>query len=81
VVYPNPVIDKLIVSINIKRETKATIEIFNITGQPVTSRNITLAAGTSTHELATDLLSPGTYFLQINTLNGGIFTTKIIKAK
>jgi hypothetical protein len=81
VVYPNPVIDKLTVSINVKREIKATIEIFNLTGQPVTSKNITLVAGTNTYELATDLMPPGIYFLQINSATGGIFTTKIVKTK
>jgi hypothetical protein len=68
-VYPNPVSERLHISVDAKEASSATVSILDITGFRQYSVTTMLRQGKSNHTLNTALLAPGLYFLHIQTAN------------
>jgi hypothetical protein len=80
-VFPNPVSDRLTVSIDLKQKTDARVQIFNLAGQAVKSMAEILVAGTNTVVIATDGLPAGIYTLRITSPEGINLNAKVVKTK
>lgn len=80
-VYPNPVIDNMRVNIDMKKDVKAVLDIYNLTGQMVVSTPVILKTGNNNIEVSTASLSQGVYSLQIKSSVGFILTSKIVKTR
>jgi hypothetical protein len=72
-IYPNPVASQLFVSFN--ANSAATVELLNVAGQVIESRNTTNVVNTSFN---TEKLTSGVYFVSIKVAEG-TFTQKVIK--
>lgn len=79
-IQPNPVKANQDINIELKATTsfEATISLFNITGQLVTSKAHQFVSGTSNTTLSTDNLSAGLYMMSIQTPDGGVRTEKVV---
>jgi hypothetical protein len=62
-----------------KKGTEAEVNIYNLTGKLVYRTEITLNAGNNTVVLTTSSLPSGIYSMRINSVDGIVLTTKIIK--
>jgi hypothetical protein len=80
-VYPNPVSDNLTISLDMEQATRAEAGIYNISGQLVTGRQVTLNMGSNSIGISLAPLPSGIYYLRINSREGVILNTKIIKIK
>jgi len=80
-VYPNPVTENLIVSIDMKQGTNAMIEIYNTTGQMVLNNMVSLNTGFNNIRVTASSLPSGIYSMRIYSANGLIFTTKLVKTR
>jgi PKD repeat protein len=78
-VYPNPVAGDLNITIDMKKGTEAEVNIYNLTGKLVYRTEITLNAGNNPVVLTTSSLPSGIYSMRINSVDGIVLTTKIIK--
>ncbi len=76
-VSPNPFSDKLSLQMEVNASTELTIEVIDIAGRIVFSKNTTIN-GTATEELKLGQLTAGVYFVQIKTEEGS-FATKVVK--
>ena len=76
--YPNPVADKLYISLNLTKSAPVTVNIMNITGQVIYSEKSESEGGTNIITLNTSSLSSGLYFVQIN-YDGQIINRKFVK--
>ncbi len=77
--YPNPVTDKVTVSLNLTKPAHVTARITNLAGQTVYSKELgSYAQGSSQATLGLGGLESGAYFLTV-TLNGQTVTHKLIK--
>jgi len=72
--YPNPVNNHLNVSLGLVSEEKVRFEIIDALGRVIFNQSADIAAGNSTHALATDNYSNGLYQLRVTT--GNQFITK-----
>ncbi|MFZ4521015.1 MAG: PKD domain-containing protein [Bacteroidales bacterium] len=79
--YPNPVSDNLTISIDMKKEVTAQIGIYNLTGLLVSNTAVTLNSGSNTIGVHTGSLPSGIYSVRINSTEGLILTTKIVKTR
>ena len=65
--FPNPVQNDLIVTINAKSNSNATIDLYNTLGQVVVSEKLSsVAAGDNTYHVNTTNLNAGIYFAKIS---------------
>jgi len=64
-VYPNPATGRISVSLQLRENEKAAVEIYDITGRKVISETQAIAAGKSTVSIYTSDLNPGIYLLRI----------------
>ena len=69
-VFPNPVQDRFYIYMRNMTSSTANINLYNVVGQRVYSRNITLINGGEYIEVPSRQLASGTYFLRINADNG-----------
>jgi len=78
-VYPNPVVDVLKISMKSSRADLATITLFNNIGKPVYEQKSNLEPGTNLLSIEAKKIGlyPGVYFLQLYTDNERV-TRKII---
>ena len=77
-VYPNPFSEKIIVNLDLNRDTEVHLAIFSATGQLMYNNTFAYqTAGKQQIELAPNIPT-GVYFLQIKTEDGQ-FTKRIIK--
>lgn len=76
--YPNPVIDNLTVSLEMKEYTQAEVSIYNLTGQKSWSGSETLNAGTNRIVIPMASFRPGMYYLRIKSANGLQLTAKFL---
>jgi hypothetical protein len=76
--YPNPVRDRLILTVNAVHPEKATVVIRNALGQQVLSHRISLQKGKNREALSLNSLKSGPYFLSIKTMERG-YHQKIVK--
>ena len=77
-IFPNPTMDILNIKLNKKIEEKLIINIFNITGQELTTN--TLYKGTDTISLNLTSFSSGIYIIKFQFGNGLVLSRKIIKS-
>ena len=80
-VYPNPFSDNLTVSINMKQGTKAEAGIYNVTGQLVSTTQLTLHEGINTIGIPASSMPSGIYTLRIYSKDGLLFNTKLVKTR
>ncbi len=70
--YPNPNNGEFTCELNLKKDTKATITITDITGRLLSETQITLAAGKTLVPLNVSNSSKGVYLIKIQTESGTI---------
>jgi hypothetical protein len=78
ITHPNPVRDRLILTLNAIHPEKATVVIRNALGQQVLSRRISLQKGRNRQALSLKFLKGGPYFLSIKTAEQ-VHHQKIVK--
>jgi len=64
-VYPNPVTNKLTLSMSIRNASPVTLKIYDITGKVVSQLNTTLDGGAQKMEVDASSLPAGLYFLRM----------------
>ena len=64
-VYPNPATDVVSVEINALQGSDANISVYNIMGQKVAEKNITISTGMNETRISTNELSSGVYFVTV----------------
>jgi len=65
-VFPNPIVDKASVKLNLKEDAKITVQILNLAGQVIDAKDFgTYYAGENTLELSCNSLKPGAYILNV----------------
>ena len=67
-VYPNPVTNKLTLSMSIRNASQATLKIYDITGKVVSELNTSLEGGAQKMEVDASSLPAGLYFLRMEML-------------
>ncbi len=78
-VYPNPCLLDAKISLQIKKPTTVSIQIFNQLGQEIISKHLQLNNGTRTIPLNVRYIDKGVYFIRINTTDNFAYTEKLIK--
>ena len=76
-VYPNPVQGMMNIEINASMSSDMNISIYNLTGQVVMEKNVSVNTGINTTTVNTSELSSGVYFVTVNA-NGFSKTTKVV---
>ncbi|NBC25162.1 MAG: T9SS type A sorting domain-containing protein [Bacteroidetes bacterium] len=72
-IYPNPTTDQLNVEFDLVKSSKLTIDLYNITGKLVMSKDYgTQSAGYSLNRVDLSNLNAGVYMLNINTNDGRV---------
>lgn len=75
--YPNPSMDASQLEINLKRSANFTVEMYDILGQNVMSRNFNGAAGKNNITLNVSDLRTGMYLVKVN-VNGSVLTSRLM---
>lgn len=78
-VYPNPVVDFVIVDYNLQKAVKAKIVIHNVLGSIIGEYDLTYLE--STLKIKTEDIKPGVYFYTLYIENDGVMTRKLIIRK
>jgi len=76
-VYPNPVTDVLNIEVNASQSSEMNISVFNIMGQKVMEKNVSINTGINRPSISTSDLSSGIYFVTVKA-NGFDNTMKFI---
>ena len=76
-VYPNPATDVLNIEVNASQASEMSINVFNLMGQKVMEKNVTLSTGINTPSISTSDLTSGIYFVTVKA-NGFENTMKFI---
>lgn len=76
-VYPNPATDKLNIEINASQSSEMSISVYNIMGQQVMSKTVSINTGINTPSISTADLNSGIYFVTVKA-NGYENTMKFI---
>ena len=76
-VYPNPATDVLNIEVNASQTSEMNIAVFNLMGQKVMDKNVTLNTGINTPSINTSSLTSGIYFVTVKA-NGFENTMKFI---
>jgi type IX secretion system substrate protein len=69
-VYPNPVIDRLTIRINTNSGAQATILIYDLRGQVISSQPVRLTNGENQFEIDLTGKAKGMYFVKIQGIDG-----------
>lgn len=80
-IYPNPVTDQLMMSINLKTSDVIRIDVCIITGQVVYTIEKNINAGQSTVNLPFSRLNDGMYFVRIHSEDGINVAKRVIKSR
>jgi PKD repeat protein len=80
-IYPNPVVNKLNVTLNLTDEVTVKVEIFNQMGQMVSGMVRSMGSGKSLLTLPVSNLVSGLYTIRISTDKGNNITRKLIITK
>jgi hypothetical protein len=80
-IYPNPVTDKLTLSIISKKDAKILIKICDLTGRNLTYETYDLSTGTNTILINTELLPSGIFILKITSEDGTNRVRKVVKSQ
>ena len=76
-IYPNPVVDQMTIEVNASQASEMSISVFNLMGQKVMDKNVSINTGINTPTLNTSSLSSGVYFVTVKA-NGFENTMKFI---
>ena len=76
-VYPNPATDVLNIEVNASQASEMSINVFNLMGQKVIEKNVTISTGINTPSISTSDLNSGIYFVTVKA-NGFENTMKFI---
>ena len=76
-VYPNPATDVLNIEVNASQASEMSINVYNIMGQNVMSKNVNITTGMNTRSISTSELNSGIYFVTVKA-NGFENTMKFI---
>ncbi len=72
-IYPNPVANTLNIALETKSAAAASLSITNLVGQQVSpTKYVQFQQGNNTHTISTETLTPGIYFLNIETAEGNL---------
>lgn len=77
-IYPNPFNDNLKIDIETTANDKILIEIFDVVGKRVFTKNMQVYAGSNIEELDASILHSGTYFVKM-TREGASKTVRVSK--
>ncbi len=75
--YPNPSMDASQLEITLKRSSNYTVEMYDILGQNVMSRNFNGAAGKNNITLNVSDFRTGMYLVKVN-VNGSVLTSRLM---
>jgi hypothetical protein len=82
--YPNPFKEDAVITIKSENVQNAQIELFNVKGRKVASKEISINSNTNINlsQISSDFnrLATGIYFVKVNTGNGSV-SKKVIKIK
>ncbi len=79
-VYPNPVTNKLTLSMSLRNASPVTLKIYDITGKVVSELNTTLDGGAQKMEVDASSLPAGIYFLRMEMLkNNTLMEAQFVK--
>ena len=76
-IYPNPVVDQMNIEVNASQASAMNISIFNLMGQKVMEKNVSVNAGLNYTTISTNDLSSGVYFVTVSA-NGFNHTMKFV---
>jgi hypothetical protein len=76
-VYPNPATDVLNIEVNASQASEMSINVYNIMGQNVMSKNVNITTGMNTRSISTSELNSGIYFVTVKA-NGFENTMKFV---
>ncbi len=79
--YPNPVTDKLTLSITSKKDASILLMLYDLTGRNLVSETYDLSTGNNTLTINTEKLQPGIFILRITTDEGTNMIRKVIKSQ
>ncbi len=77
-VYPNPFVNTLNISLQLKNHTKLVFEIYDVAGRKISSEIKTVPSGNTVKSIDTNNLRSGAYLIKI-TGNSIDFSQKIVK--
>lgn len=77
--YPNPVKNNMFIEFNSNENVNAEITISNMMGQNVYTKNISVNNGSNKIYISTKELKNGIYFININSNNGALISSKFVK--
>lgn len=77
--YPNPASDNLTIEFNLKVQKQLIIEINDLAGRQVLSKEYFAVVNANSISIDTKHLTPGTYILNINSVQGKLASGKFIK--
>ena len=80
-VYPNPMGEKLKITIDMVKATQCSVVLFNLAGQQVTSATADLIQGSNRIELPVSALPAGIYNLRVFSSEGLNMNTRLIKLR
>jgi hypothetical protein len=78
-VYPNPVLDKLVIEYNSASAKNIEIHLFDATGKIVARKTTAVAKGNNTLPMDMSSFASGIYQLQIADAKGAMYTFKVSK--
>ena len=76
-IYPNPVVDQMTIEVNASQASEMSISVYNLMGQKVMDKNVSINTGINTPTLSTSSLSSGVYFVTVKA-NGFENTMKFV---
>ena len=76
-IYPNPVVDQMNIEVNASQASEMSISVYNLMGQKVMDKNVSVNTGINTTSLSTSNLSSGVYFVTVKA-NGFSNTMKFV---
>ena len=76
-IYPNPVVDQMTIEVNAAQASEMSISVYNLMGQKVMDKNVSINTGVNTPTLNTSSLSSGVYFVTVKA-NGFENTMKFV---
>lgn len=76
-IYPNPVVDQMTIEVNASQASEMSISVYNLMGQKVMDKNVSINTGINAPTISTSNLSSGVYFVTVKA-NGFENTMKFI---
>lgn len=80
-VYPNPNNGSFQVVLTAERSASANLKIFGIDGKSVHTRTLNLSKGQNTWDIQMETLDAGIYFLEIELMEKGNATSRLLREK